>query len=38
VIVDDHAIFESEADLITFSPAISFGTQGALRLSDSIAA
>jgi hypothetical protein len=38
VIVDDRAIFESEADLITFSPAISFGSQGALRLSDSIAA
>jgi len=38
VIVDDHAIFESEADINTFSPAISFGSQGALRLSDSIAA
>jgi hypothetical protein len=34
VIVDGHAVFESEADLLKFSPAISFGLQGEPRLSD----
>src|SRR5262245_2437480 len=35
VVIDDHAIFESQANLITFSPAISFGMRGSPRLSDS---
>src|SRR5262245_13080052 len=34
VIVDDHAIFESAADLSRFSPVVCFGARGALQLSD----
>jgi hypothetical protein len=31
VIVDNHAILEPEADLLTFSPAFCFGIRGALQ-------